>query len=1080
VKGPVVASIVVALASCAVPRPPQAPPRRTKLELNITGGELPNGMRVVLVQDPRAPDVHVTMRYQVGSIDDPPAQRGIAHLVEHLMFQQVLGAETLFTHLERSATEFNAFTAPDATTYVARARTAQLDKLLSVEAVRVGFRCTTISESAFVREREVVVNELKQRDDAVAHAIHAAIYPANHPYAQPMAGTVDSVAAITREQACAFADAHYAPGNAVLVISGDIKTEQVNTALGKFLAKVQARPFTPAIAVPPVPAGGRKAEATAPIERGAVIAAWPLPASPLLRAKLRAIATEIVVPEVDGRVRGTVGMVELGDERAPMLAIAVRPAEGEKLEDAAKGLEAGIDAVPLQLVKKSQLAKLVFDRVQQTALYRLYANLEDGASRDAQLAAAVQAGRAPTEALAAEFEGLNMMTLVEARDLASDHLAVKKATLLTLTEGKQHRTRSTRLTPEIHDFGQRRDPPDPADAGKPAAEVATRDIARMTTRQLPNGMKVVLLPLTSVPTVDVRIVFGRGTADEAHDKRGAAIAAAHALTWDLRYLNDMLLFSAAGGTGSVDAGHDHVSFTARGLDMHIDLLLAGLRRWVRDGIYRDSTGALVEAMRRERKRSTDEGALTDAWRVALFGATHPYARSGLARHASEALTPADVASFRRAHFTPDNATLVIAGRFDAALADKWIDYLFADWTGRGRARESDRATTQPAALAFDTTRTQVDARFALPATAAGRPAQLVVAAMLDDVVGEIRHRLGATYGMNAHLAEWRLATAYYFEGRIDAARVAEVATTLRTRIAELRTRDDATARTFVIARDKVLGRLGALSGRAHDLAERAQRDIELGREPMSDVATAAAIAKLTLDDIAPVLADLDLDKAAILMAGPPAEVDAAYAALGRKPVRVDAGPSAKEKPDAAPAQQTYYRDGLGFNPEDIEDAITKQHPGSRFLLTARAGYATARVHDQSASGPTAAISAGYRLDLSTTVGVQAFAGKLGGLRDVGLVGPMLIPVEITSIEIGAFAQVNRGRLWGQFYGGPQRSRVLDEEKSTVSWVLGLGAFGGVDIMKLGGNRLGLGIDVSAEPFAASNYVALGLSLTYRR
>ncbi|MCW5803079.1 MAG: insulinase family protein [Deltaproteobacteria bacterium] len=1075
-KGLVLASIAVALAACTFRPPPPAPPRRTNLELGITAGELPNGLRIVLVQDPRAAELRVTMRYQVGSIDDPPDRRGIAHLVEHLMFQQVLGADTLYAHLERSATEFNASTSPDATTYVARARTSQLDKLLSIEAVRVGFRCTTISESAFVREREVVLNELRQRDEAreIWAALHAAVYPAGHPYAAPMAGTVDSVAAITLEQACAFADAHYATSNAVLVISGDLKPDQVEAALGKFLAKVARRTFTPTTEVPRVAAAGRRVDATVPIERGVVMAAWPLPADPMLRTKLRVLASHVVADAVDERVRGSVGTIELGDERAPMLAVMVRPAEGEATDDVAKKLEEGVEAAPAMFARRSDYTRFRFDQVQQTALYQLYAAFEDGETRDAQLAAWLQAGRAPQGALAAEVAGLNAMTQGEAANLAREHFAMKKAVLVTLApREKGGGDRSARIAPAIHDLGQRRDLPDPADAHRPAAAFAARSLAHMTARELPNGMKVVLLPLTSVPTVDLRLVFARGSADEPLDKRGAALVAAHALRWDVRYLKDRLLFSAAGGSTDVDVGTDHIAFGARGLDMHLDYLLAGLRRRVRDGIYEDTT-AFLEALQRETKRTSDDGAVTDAWRAAVFGAAHPYARAGLPRHASASLAVDDVARFRRTHFTPDNATLVIAGRFDAALADRWIDFLFADWTGKGAARPAGRAMPQRASIAFDDDRPQVSARISLPAAAGGRPAQLVLAEMLGGVASDLRHQLGATYGMHVALREHRLAAAYELDGRIDAARAAEVADVLRTRIAALRTLDDATARAFVMARDRVLVRLNGLSGRAHELADLAQRDVELGRVPMSDLATAAAVQKLTLDELAPALAELDLDRAAILLTGPPAQVDAAFAALGRTAVRVAVTPA------AAPPPREDRRSWSDARLPVLEAAITEQRPDSDFLLTASTGVALGRHSEERITGPAVAVSAGYRFDATTTIGVQLSLAHLTGTRDVGFVTPILRPFEVTPVELGMFVQLNRGPLWGQLYAGAELSRVLDNGMVSTTTGVGLGGAGGVDVVRRGRHRFGVGIGVALELLAASNYGAAGLNLTYRR
>ena len=107
------------------------------------------------------------MRYQVGSVDDRRTHPGIAHLVEHLMFQQTLGSKSLFAHLEDDATWFNGDTTFDATTYMsARARPTSSTSCSRSRRCGVGFRCTSITDSVFAREREVVVNELRQRDDA--------------------------------------------------------------------------------------------------------------------------------------------------------------------------------------------------------------------------------------------------------------------------------------------------------------------------------------------------------------------------------------------------------------------------------------------------------------------------------------------------------------------------------------------------------------------------------------------------------------------------------------------------------------------------------------------------------------------------------------------------------------------------------------------------------------------------------------------------------------------------------------------------------------------------------------------------
>ncbi|MBV8763160.1 MAG: insulinase family protein, partial [Deltaproteobacteria bacterium] len=346
----VVVWVVVAVAGCHAAHPPPAPVRQSSLSLAMSGLSLSNGLRVVVVHDPAASEIEVTMRYRVGSVDDGADHPGIAHLVEHLMFQQMLGAQSLFAHLEDDATFFNGETSFDATTYMSRAPKAKLDELLSIEAVRVGFRCTTISEAAFEREREVVVNELRQHD-TVSEAwavLHEAIYPAGHPYRQPTIGSVDSVRTITREQACAFADAHYAPTNGVLVVSGNITPDEVITSLKKFLARVARRDVVAPTSVPPPPDAGRRGTASAPIDDPLLVVAWPLPPGQRERVEVDAIAV-FAQSAIDGAIKGRVHEFRLGDVRAPMIGFVIEPAHDETLDEIRTSIDHALGALPSQL-----------------------------------------------------------------------------------------------------------------------------------------------------------------------------------------------------------------------------------------------------------------------------------------------------------------------------------------------------------------------------------------------------------------------------------------------------------------------------------------------------------------------------------------------------------------------------------------------------------------------------------------------------------------------------------------------------------------------------------------------------------
>jgi zinc protease len=1073
--------LALVLICACIPRPPPAPPRETRLGLEISTRTLPSGLRVVVVDDPNAAAVHVTMRYRIGAIDDGE-HPGMAHLVEHLMFQQVLDGQSLFTHLEDNATYFNAATTLDATTYVTRAPARELDRLLAIEAVRLEDRCKTITDAAFEREREVVINELKQRDQAteVYAVIHRALYPDGHAYRQSAGGSIESVGAITRDQACKFVDSYYSPRNAVLVISGSFQGPDVEASLGKLGTRITGRYGATPRQVHPVRANPHYVEAPAPVDEDMFVLAWPLPYEPELQAKVRAVAA--AVPRlVDAEIKGSVVAVELGDRSAPMIGIAVLPGEGETYQQAAQGARRGIEKLPGVFRDRGpqNIDEVVFDRIKQSAIYNLYSSLEDGSSRDDRLASYVIAGSDPNAAIAAEFRALRALTRDEGAWIATSYLAVDTPTGITLkaSPGKKRGDKVTLRAP-IHDMGQRRTPPDPALARRPAEGTAAHDVAGVETRVLPNGLKVVLLPLTTVPTFDARLIFGSGTAAEPTAQRGVALLAAHTLTWDLHYLNDLFPFARAGGMRNTDVTTDRTTFSVQGLDMNLDVVLAGLRRWVREGTYDDSAASFVTAMQRATKRVDDQGPLTDAWRAALFGPRHPYVQAGIARHVNNALTLDDAARFRAAYYAPDNATLVIAGRFDAALADRWIDYLFADWQGHGPARASEPSASQPASIAKVDDVALVQLRIAIPADATRRAQELVAAAMLDEIVHDVRHRLGASYTLDADLTETRLASFLMIAGWVDTARAAEAIELIRDRIAELRTNEDAAARAFVTARGHVLVKLGSQVGSAGALAARVEQDIELARAPMSDLHTGTAVQKLTLADMTATLATLDLARATVLMNGPAAELASAFQVLGRTPVYIQkpseasyAGPGATAPAFVSAEQQV--------RTSDLARSLTEQL-SPELMLTIFPSWSAANYGEREGgvllplTGYSLAADVGYRFGLTTAIGAHLSIGRLVATA------PDQRFIEMTAINALGFVHLEGDeRFWTDLMLGLHLDRVSDiTTQSRTALLAGIQL--GADLWTIGTRRLGIAARLESSLSPDVGYSSLSLGLVLRQ
>jgi zinc protease len=1101
---------LLALAACGLGRtPPPAPPRTASLGLDFETFELTNGMRVVLVKDPKATEIQVTTRYRVGATDDPTAQHGMAHLVEHLMYEQVLGGQTLFAQLEAAATFFNATTTYDSTTYIARADASRLEKLLAIEAVRVGFRCTTIDETDFLREREVVVNEVRYRDEPTEAylALLGGVYPEGHPYRRAVGGTIDSVGSISFKDACAFADAHYTPENGVLVVSGNVTSERLEGAIGKFLARVAARPTRGVRqSVPRAEHATERATIQAPIDDTSILLAWPLPADPLQNMRMQVIG-QAAANAIDATVAGRVQAGVVGDDRAPVFTVVVELGDKETIDEVTSAINDALEEVPVsfQRVRGGSFEEVGFDRMQQMAIYDLYAGLEESSDRDSHLAGYVLEGRSPSSVLTAQFKALRELTPQVAADLARERFTYGAATVVVIEPSEASAGARVALRPPVHARGQKRERVDPAEAHAAETRVPPPATAPgMTTRRLPNGLTVVLLPLTSVPTVEMRLVFAAGTADEPAAKRGAALVAARGLGWDLRYFDDLIHFIAAGGSPIVDVATDRTAFIARGIDMHLDILLSGLRRWVREGTY-DSADVVVDAMRLENKRLDDEGTLTDAWREALFGATDPYVHAGLVRHASTELTVFDAEQFRAAHYTPDNATLVIAGRFDPVLADRWIDYLFADWSGTAvQARPAAAAPPAPATVGMLTHTTSVDLRIALPAVAGTRAQRLVAAAMLAEIATDVRHQLGAAYVIDAELVERRRLSHYQIAGTVDATRAVAAVELLRDRLATLHTDPDVAARAFVAARRRVLTKLRSIGGSAVEIASGVERDIDLGRAPLENLALGSSVAALRIEDLDGALAELDLAKSAVMLRGPHAVLDGAFAALARKPryvmtdvVAFDAREDAPTAGAARPTRRARTRPRL--TTDDLEDSLTggELAAPSRWAVMVSTGYALAstvepspRVHPDCCSGAQVSVFAGYRIDRAKSVGLQVTAGYFTGSYTLDLFRIPGGTENVMPIHIGgAILGTAYDRLWGGVDLGlhvDRRTLVIPPDGSHRSenetgWAtgLGIGIEGGVDIAKLASHRLGLFGLIQGTLAVEGAYSSLTLGVAYR-
>ncbi|HUM11798.1 MAG TPA: pitrilysin family protein [Myxococcaceae bacterium] len=191
---------------------------------------LPNGLRVFLSEDHRAPQVTVNVWYHVGAANQGPGKSGFAHLFEHMMFsgsQHVPDPDRVLAAIGAGlGGAANGSTNFDRTNYYETVPASQLPTALWIESDRMGFLLPTLDAKKLGTQRDVVSNERRQRIENQPYGrayqeLCDTLYPKPHPYYHCVIGSIEEIQAASVEDVKAFFGEFYTPRNATLAIVGD-------------------------------------------------------------------------------------------------------------------------------------------------------------------------------------------------------------------------------------------------------------------------------------------------------------------------------------------------------------------------------------------------------------------------------------------------------------------------------------------------------------------------------------------------------------------------------------------------------------------------------------------------------------------------------------------------------------------------------------------------------------------------------------------------------------------------------------------------------------------------------------------
>jgi zinc protease len=427
----------------------------------ITETTLPNGLKIVVIPDHRAPVVSHVIWYKVGAADEPRGKSGIAHFLEHLMFKgtKEIPPGEFSKIIARNGGQDNAFTSQDITAYFQRVAKDRLQLVMGMEADRM--TNLTLDEDNVRTELQVILEERRSRVDndpssILSEQMTAALYIA-HPYRIPIIGWEHEMAGLTRADAIRFYKQYYAPNNAILVVVGDVEADDVIELAKQTYGKVPASSETPErmrVSEPGHPAARRVILSDERVAQNTLSRNYLTPSFPTAEGReaeaLSLLGTiigenstgrlykQLVVEEkiastagawfsADARDYGQFGIYAMvqGDSTLPDLEASIDRVIAEIQEN-------GVTEAELTRARKSEIAQLVYSEDSQFNMARTYGW-------------ALAIGRTVDD-LKNRAKALEAVTLDDIRDAARKYLVVNNSVTGELRTTKKSAEATSEIT----------------------------------------------------------------------------------------------------------------------------------------------------------------------------------------------------------------------------------------------------------------------------------------------------------------------------------------------------------------------------------------------------------------------------------------------------------------------------------------------------------------------------------------------------------------------------------------------------------------------------------------------------------
>ena len=761
---------------------------------------LPNGLRVVVLEDHAAPVAVVNMWYRFGGAYEKQGKTGLAHALEHMMFRgtTTLSSSGLDDWGARLGAQVNAETTNEYTRYDLVLPADRVDGALRVEADRM--HLLKLAPVDWNKERGAVLQEWTQDHSnalfGFGTGLQEKLYPGS-PLGKTALGEKRDIEKATVADLRAYYHTWYAPNNATLVVTGDVEPDAVFASAQKWFGPIPSRAVPKVTIVAPKAATGVVAHVKADYPFTVVDLAYAAPpaSGPTEDDGLRALVALAALQNARGPFRNALvdSGVTLGFGLQPSLDRHVSTfhafllvAPGHTADQArtawktvlAESLARGIDPDYIAAAKRSELTGLVFAR---DSISGLASALGSGY---------VFPGDRDPATYAAEIEAVDVASVnaVARRVFAKPNAdAVLEP---TTTDPAKAKPPSDLGGAVKDDFGGR--VPDGAvlqpawmrtDLARPLA-LRSRVAPVQTT--LPNGLKLLVQRVHDNGTVFIGGSMRRSPDFEPPGKEGLASIASALLSYgsaNYDYTAQHRLGDDLGagiGFGS--------SFGAHGLARDTDKLLDALADDVRRPLLPEDRFVLIRqnsAVAVERRVIDPGYRASRAFAEALYPANDPALRES-SKTSLQSITIDDVRAFVKKYHRPDLTTLVVVGDVDPDAVRTSVIRAFGDWHADGPAPDPHLhpiPLPSPVRKIVETPSLDVSVELGQPAPAEGdvdADAFMLADALLDDqsfasrLFVEVRQKrglvynIGTTYSSDRDRGTW-VASFRAVPAKVDAA-----------------------------------------------------------------------------------------------------------------------------------------------------------------------------------------------------------------------------------------------------------------------------------------------------------------------